>query len=205
MMTTINAETSGQDALTEATLREEYRTELDTAAHVAKNNDVLRRRDLMEIKQKAMTEDKEKIMNRKLIINLVDDCTSQNLDQTEKTWNELLVLFKAPHGNGKLSLSDYLVADDKTRKAEKDGLAWIPCSVKDQLGRRVQENMDLASLMVLDIDDGLSLENIHSVLSKYEYALHSSYSHSPSKPKWRVVLPLAEPICLLYTSDAADE
>ena len=39
MMTTINAETSVQDALTEATLREEYRTELDTAAHVAENND----------------------------------------------------------------------------------------------------------------------------------------------------------------------
>src|SRR5665647_318396 len=148
----------------------------------------------MDIKQKTITEDKEKIMNKKLIINLVDNCTSQDLATKETSWAKLLEAFKAPHHIGKLSLGDYLVADDKTRKAEKDGLAWIPCSVKDQLGRRLQENMDLASLMVLDIDDGLPLEIIHSVLSKYEYALHSSYSHSPSKPKWRVVLPLAEPI-----------
>ena len=133
-------------------------------------------------------------MKRELIINMVNNCTDQNLANVETSWEDLLKLFHAPHSKGSLSLSDYLVADDKTRKAEKDGLAWIPCSIKDPLGRRLQENMDLAYLMVLDIDDGLPLEIIHSVLSKYEYALHSSYSHSPSKPKWRVVLPLAQPI-----------
>src|ERR1035437_9309086 len=99
----------GRVLLQERACRAIHPTRTTRAAQGAKTNDVLRRRDLMEIKQKTITEDKEKIMNRKLIINLVDDCTSQNLDQTEKTWNELLVLFKTPHDKGKLSLSDYLI------------------------------------------------------------------------------------------------
>lgn len=116
------------------------------------------------------------------------------LEGTNTTWDQLLRLLQACQPHGSLPLQVYLAADSATKRKEKDYVGWMPCSVKNQGGRRIQENMDLVHLLVLDIDDGLPLGQIHEVLAQYEYAVHSSYSHTPEKPKWRVVLPLDEPI-----------
>ncbi len=131
---------------------------------------------------------------RNLAIQMTSSCTDHTLWGKETTWEGVLEVLQTCHPHGSLTLKEYLEADSATGRREKDHIGWIPCSVKNQDGRRVQGNMDMAHLLVLDIDDGLPLERIHKVLERYEYAIHSSYSHTPEKPKWRVVLPLAEAI-----------
>jgi hypothetical protein len=130
---------------------------------------------------------------RELVIQMTASYTNV-LEGTNTTWEQLLKLLEACQPHGSLQLQEYLAADSATKRKEKDYVGWMPCSVKNQGGRRIQENMDMLHLLVLDIDDGLPLGQIHEVLAQYEYAVHSSYSHTPEKPKWRVVLPLAEPI-----------
>jgi hypothetical protein len=127
-------------------------------------------------------------------INLVPSCTSSKFERGTVSWEELKNLFRIVHRKGALTIAEYQEANDDKRKVEKDGWAWIPCSVHDSNGRRNQENMKEASLMVLDIDCGMSLETIMLTLSACEFAVHSSFSHTVEKPKWRVILPMLESI-----------
>ena len=135
------------------------------------------------------------MMDRTMQITGVESCKSTTLLPVHSTWEEMLTLLSgACLRHGELSLKDYIAASDEQRKAEKDGAAWIPCSVLDEAGRRIQANMHEAHLLVLDIDSGMSLEDVKSRLSGLEAAIHSSYSHTLEQPKWRVVMPLKEEI-----------
>jgi hypothetical protein len=135
---------------------------------------------------------------RNLVIQLTANCTDHVLEGCDADWERLKTLLQICHPRGTLTLNEYLSADAEAKRTAKESAGWVPCSLKDQYGRRVQANMDMAHLLVLDIDNGLPLERIHEVLAQYEYAVHSSYSHTPEKPKWRVVLPLAEAIPAIY-------
>ncbi|WP_296892366.1 DUF5906 domain-containing protein [Thiobacillus sp.] len=132
--------------------------------------------------------------NVKLIINFVEGCQTTALKQFETTWEELRTALSSVARTGSMGAAEYHGASDERRKADKDGMGWIPCSVIDQIGRRSQSNMDKAYLLVLDIDTGMMLDDVKSRIAGLEAAIHSSYSHTPEKPKWRVVMPLNEPI-----------
>jgi len=61
----------------------------------------------------------------------------------------------------------------------------------EQVCRRSSNTMAV-SLVVLDVDDGTPLD---ALLEPGTFALaHTSWSHTPTHPKWRVVYPLAEPV-----------
>lgn len=135
--------------------------------------------------------------NVNMIINYLSGCQDKTLEQLDVTWGELLIVLSGKEEflrKGELTLDEYQAASDKARKADKDGRAWIPCSARDAAAGRSQSNMDRAYLLVLDIDTGMLLDDVKSRIAGLEAAIHSSYSHTPEKPKWRVVLPLAEPI-----------
>lgn len=135
--------------------------------------------------------------NLNIIVNLVDNCQSKNLSQTEDSWETLMVLLSGTEEflrKGNMTLAEYQTASDEARKADKDGFAWIPCSARDPEAGRSQANMDMAYLLVLDIDSGMLLDDVKRRIAGFEAFIHSTYSHTPQKPKWRVVLPLAAPI-----------
>jgi len=135
--------------------------------------------------------------NLNIIVSLVDSCQDKGLCQTEDTWEALMVLLSGTEDllrKGNMTLAEYQAASDEARKADKDGFAWIPCSARDPEAGRSQANMDMAYLLVLDIDTGMLLADVKSRIAGLEAVIHSSYSHTPEKPKWRVVLPLAAPI-----------
>lgn len=126
--------------------------------------------------------------NLNIIVNLVDNCQDKSLCQTEATWEELMVLLSGAEDSvrkGNMMLSEYQAASDEARKGDKDGSAWIPCSVRDPAAGRSQANMDMAYLLVLDIDTGMLLADVKSRIAGFEAIIHSSYSHTPEKPKWR--------------------
>jgi hypothetical protein len=128
------------------------------------------------------------------LINVVSSCQATELMQVEVTWEEFRESFAKTDPRGKLGLAEYQCASDKKRKEDKDGSGWIPCSLIDIKGARTKPNMDRMYFLVLDIDTGMTLVDVKSRIIGYEAIIHSSYSHSLEKPKWRVVFPLKEAI-----------
>lgn len=74
----------------------------------------------------------------------------------------------------------------------KDTLpAWIPAWFS---GKRAKRNVLVVSCFVLDIDDGTTIAQGMSLWPGYCKILHSSWSHRPEAPKFRIVFPLAEEV-----------
>lgn len=78
-------------------------------------------------------------------------------------------------------------------REEKDGPLWSPVSIRETSSRK-NESVDAVHLAVLDFDCGKSLEEVLPALDGFEMVVHTSHSHSPEVPKFRVVLPFTEPV-----------
>src|SRR5262245_4950033 len=72
----------------------------------------------------------------------------------------------------------------------KDGRAWSPVTYREG-ATRGKANVDLVHALVLDIDHApLPLD----LLVEREYVAHTTFRHTPDEPRWRVVLPLSQPV-----------
>lgn len=132
---------------------------------------------------------------RKLVINIVSGVKDVNMSEQEITWGELRNLLSVEHlRKGEMTYEEYHAASDDDRKADKDGAAWIPGSAIVGVSKRGRENMDKSGVLVLDIDEGIGLEEVKACISGFEAVIHSSHSSTPKKPKWRVAMPLAETV-----------
>lgn len=94
----------------------------------------------------------------------------------QHTWSQLLDLFKTPNIRG-----------------SKDGLLIAPAKFN---GKRAKANVEYVSLLMLDVDSGLTIDSAIETLKKtgYESVIHTSFSHSESLNKFRVIIPLDKPI-----------
>jgi P4 family phage/plasmid primase-like protien len=104
--------------------------------------------------------------------------------------------FRVPVTRGPLRLDEYLLAEKSIRDAQKDGEAIIPGAYSKR-GTRKQEDQISLSVVTLDIDDGnLSFDELCAKLEGLglECLVHTSYSHSSGKPKYRVFILLKQPI-----------
>ncbi len=72
--------------------------------------------------------------------------------------------------------------------ASKDGLeGWSPARFAGN--RRAKANVEAVSCIVLDDDRSkLPIERVVALYSGVAGAVHSSFSHAPEHPKWRIVL-----------------
>lgn len=92
------------------------------------------------------------------------------------------------------SLADTLTRHPVREGARKDDLpAWSPARYPAGARRGEASVLDVGYL-VLDFDAAPDLEAIHDRWREWEYVLHSSWSHSPEAPRYRLVVPLAEPV-----------
>tara|TARA_R100001440_G_scaffold32428_1_gene51072 strand:+ start:3965 stop:4960 length:996 start_codon:yes stop_codon:yes gene_type:complete len=75
---------------------------------------------------------------------------------------------------------------------------WSPCLFEKGKPARNRYAIEL-SCMVFDFDNGIRFETVKESLDKtgLSYFAHSSYSNTKITEKFRVVLPLQEPICSL--------
>lgn len=78
-------------------------------------------------------------------------------------------------------------------REEKDGPLWSPVSVLETAQRK-NESVEAVHLLVLDFDCGKSLEDVLPPLAGWEMVVHTSHSHAPEHPKFRIVVPLIEPV-----------
>jgi hypothetical protein len=70
--------------------------------------------------------------------------------------------------------------------------AWSPA--RFEKSRRSKAAAVALDLLVLDYDDGTPIDAARNTWASWAGLLHTSWSHRPDAPKFRVVLPLLEPV-----------
>lgn len=82
----------------------------------------------------------------------------------------------------------------EARKVVKERLpCWSP-TVYPEGSKRGSEHVQELSCLVLDYDDGSDPEEARAVWGSSFHILHTSWSHTPELPRFRLVLPLATPV-----------
>lgn len=77
-------------------------------------------------------------------------------------------------------------------RGAKDELPlWSPARFN---GRRSKSSVIEVCMIVLDYDDGTTIESAVGTWGAYAHVVYTTPSHTPELPKFRVVLPLAEPV-----------
>lgn len=84
-----------------------------------------------------------------------------------------------------------------TRASRKEDVpCWSPASYREGATRANRTVLDI-SCLVLDYDelvDEDAVDQIRTRWTAWAHILHSTWSHTPSRPRMRVILPLASPI-----------
>ncbi|MGA7846339.1 MAG: hypothetical protein WCB18_04525 [Thermoplasmata archaeon] len=136
----------------------------------------------------------------RLTISLFESERDARPNREEFTWEEL-----------RAWLTRFDVRDDKS------GPAWSPVRYA---GGAIRGNagVESVSVAVMDVDDGSSPEVAHRRLGGlgFEHVIHSTHSSTPEHPKFRVIVPLANPcsaaswpsvfprLCVLITDGHTD-
>jgi len=101
---------------------------------------------------------------------------------------------------GKLNAAEYhalrkeVPAEKKIRNREKDG-PYIIGAVFRKPGTRLADDVDAATAFICDLDSGKTGEaTIREKLKGVAFVAYTSYSHTPTVPKLRVVIPYKAPI-----------
>jgi hypothetical protein len=114
------------------------------------------------------------------------------------SWGAFCESFSSPdRSRGKLSFNEYHLLspmDKPIRDGEKDGLGWLAVVFNPSEGR-TNENVNKVTGLVLDIDTGgVKREFMEETLMGFEFFAHTTYSHTPENPKWRVIIPFKFPL-----------
>jgi hypothetical protein len=130
-----------------------------------------------------------------LTVNIVATCKDKTPIESTLTWRQLRndFLVKVLR-TGKMTQAEYIAASKEERAEDKDGYGMVPATMKVAAAGRIQANINKVTLIVLDIDDGVGLSEARAILTGYEAVVHTTYSHTSSKPKFRIVLPLKSPV-----------
>lgn len=88
--------------------------------------------------------------------------------------------------------AEALVADAQ-RGAKRDMRLWAPLLFRPG-GRRETEDVLHASCLVLDYDDGTPIDEAVATWRPYFHIVHTTWSHTAARPRFRLVLPLARPV-----------
>lgn len=71
--------------------------------------------------------------------------------------------------------------------------AWSPATFARGKARS-RAAAEALSCLVLDYDDGTPIADAHATWADWPHVLHTSWSHRPEHPKFRVVVPLERPV-----------
>ncbi|WP_160045562.1 virulence-associated E family protein [Paenibacillus sp. USDA918EY] len=104
------------------------------------------------------------------------------------TWEEFVDRLRKVRRTAE-TMAQYDAMNNTARGKVKDGPAFVGGLIRT--GRRKKENVDSRSLVTLDIDRGDEefLFSAELVLGGTAYAVYSTHSHRPKKPKYRLIVP----------------
>src|SRR5690606_33751984 len=101
------------------------------------------------------------------------------------TWDEFVERLRKVRRTQE-TMAQYDAMSRDAKQKVKDGPAFVGGLIRG--GRRKKENIDTRSLITLDADfadDGF-LFAVELVLGGSAYAVYSTHSHRPNKPKYRL-------------------
>ncbi len=81
--------------------------------------------------------------------------------------------------------------DEARKKAKGDLRVWSPTLYAPGADKRGGEHVTHLSCLVLDHDDGTRIEDVSARWSQYFHVVHSTWSHTEARPRFRLVLPFA--------------
>lgn len=84
--------------------------------------------------------------------------------------------------------------EDARRSAKRDLRLWSPALYRPGADKRGSENVTHVSCLVLDYDDGTPIADASVTWSSWFHLVHTTWSHTPEHPKFRLVMPLAFPV-----------
>lgn len=104
------------------------------------------------------------------------------------TWEEFVDRLRKVRRTAE-TMARYDKMNNNARGKVKDGPAFVGGLVR--MGRRKKENVDSRSMITLDVDRGDDdfLFSAELVLGGTAYAVYSTHSHRPEKPKYRLIVP----------------
>lgn len=85
------------------------------------------------------------------------------------------------------------LATEVRHEAKRGFRLWAPLCIRPG-GRRDPADVVHASCLVLDYNDGTPIAHAHELWRPWFHLLHTTWSHRPGFPMFRVVLPLAQPL-----------
>lgn len=83
------------------------------------------------------------------------------------------------------------------RDAKKELRLWSPAIFRAG-GRRTSEDVTHVSCLVLDYDDGTRVEQAIDAWQPWFHIVHTTWSHQHAAHRFRIVVPLAEPIAAAH-------
>lgn len=102
------------------------------------------------------------------------------------------------------SIPEVEVRDQVLARAEqlRDGIkrrakTWLACSSPTAYrphATRGAAGVEHVSCIILDYDDGTSIEDAVAAWGRWPLIVHTSWSHTDAHPRFRLVLPLADPV-----------
>jgi putative DNA primase/helicase len=130
-------------------------------------------------------------MLQKLIIHEGSSRTETKWVGKEYSWDELVSKLSV-HIRRKETMLDYVNMSVSARSSLKDSGGFVGGSLKG--GRRTIDNVAWRSLITLDADNGSDamIEKFRSL--GLSGVIYSTFSHTPEKPKYRVVIPTETPV-----------
>jgi len=78
-------------------------------------------------------------------------------------------------------------------RTKTDLRIWSPALYPPN-SRRESENVVHLSCLVLDYDSGVSINEASDQWTRWYHIVHTTWSHTPGHPKFRLILPLAKPV-----------
>lgn len=101
-----------------------------------------------------------------------------------------------PTKAGLVDVDEWLdvLATKRTHRYEKDGRAWAPHKLTSPDATRSNAAVEVVSLAALDFDDGVEFPRREAQFVGLKFAAHTSHSHTPAHPKYRVVVPFGRPV-----------
>ena len=82
---------------------------------------------------------------------------------------------------------------DALGRAKIDLRLWAPACYRPG-GRRSSENVVHLSCLVLDFDQGTPISEAQARFEPWYHVVHTTWSHKQEFPKFRLILPLADPV-----------
>lgn len=116
---------------------------------------------------------------------------SKSWKHTETTWFHLLNRLSETTRTGE-TMAEYKKFSKKEKDLRKDVGGFVCGRLKD--GKRLKQNVLYRQVITLDADTPGTdfLNDVDVALGEYAYAVYSTHSHTPERPRLRILIPLSD-------------